>query len=107
MRFIAARLIPLLVLFLLSSHSLYSNVDSIEKLRLGNSGFDSKVVPFLKSYCVQCHGPDEKKGEVILENISGEMLSGQDREIWELILDALRHNEMPPDEAMDLSLIHI
>lgn len=101
MRFIAARLIPLLVLFLLSSHSLYSNVESIEKIRSGNSGFDSKVVPFLKSYCVQCHGPDEKKGEVILESISGEMLSGQDRETWELILDALRHNEMPPDEAMD------
>ena len=80
-------------------YALYSSAESIEKIRSGNPEFDSNVVPFFQSFCVQCHGPDQKKGEVILENISGEMLTGKDREKWELILDALRHNEMPPDEA--------
>ena len=101
MRFPVARLISLLVSIFLSLNALYSSAESIEKIRSGNPEFDSNVVPFFQSFCVQCHGPDQKKGEVILENISGEMLTGKDRKKWELILDALRHNEMPPDEAME------
>jgi len=101
MRLPIARLISLLVLIFISSHPSYSNIESSEKITSGNSGFNSQVLPFFQNYCVKCHGLKQKKGGVILENISGEMLSDQDKESWELILDALKHNEMPPDDAAD------
>ena len=61
------------------------------------SAFVSKIQPFLKSYCIKCHGPENSKGEMALHTLS-ELSSGRDIEQWELILEMLKRREMPPQD---------
>jgi len=49
------------------------------------------IVPFLQKHCVKCHGPDEVKGDVRLDNIDA-----IDAQLWIDIYDQLKEGEMPP-----------
>ena len=69
--------------------------------------------PFLKSYCVQCHGQDKQKGDRSFDQLTGNFGNLEEAESFQEILDQLNLGEMPPkgkpqpkaDEL--LSLIHI
>ena len=75
--------------------------------------------PFLKSYCVQCHGPDKQKGDRRFDQLTGDFAKLEEAETFQEILDQLNLGEMPPkgkpqpkaDElnrvVAHLSLIHI
>lgn len=60
------------------------------------SGFDTLARPFLKQYCIECHGPDKQKGELRLDGIAdpGKNLSAAPG--WSDILDRITLGEMPP-----------
>ncbi len=64
----------------------------------GKSGFESHIRPFFETHCVECHGPDKSKGKITLHSLDGDLAAGRELERWELILDALKHQEMPPEE---------
>lgn len=60
--------------------------------------FASKVQPVLKTYCIQCHGPDTQEGDI---NLSGNhtletLLDSKD--VWFRVLDQLEFQEMPPED---------
>ncbi|MDP6718581.1 MAG: DUF1587 domain-containing protein, partial [Pirellulaceae bacterium] len=63
----------------------------------GSPAFKSKVLPFFKTHCVKCHGPEKSKGEITLHTLS-DLSSGQNIEQWELILEMLENDEMPPED---------
>ena len=52
------------------------------------------IAPFLEKYCVECHGPDEVKGGVRLDNVRE-----IDAQLWVDIYDQLDEGEMPPKKA--------
>ena len=64
----------------------------------GESGFESHIKPFFKTYCFGCHGPEKSKGKITLHSLAGDLAAGQELERWELILDVLKAGEMPPEE---------
>jgi hypothetical protein len=59
--------------------------------------FKSKVLPFFKTHCVKCHGPEKSKGEITLHT-PGDLSIGHNIEQWELILEMLESGEMPPED---------
>jgi len=63
-----------------------------------DTSFAGDVAPFFEAYCVKCHGPDKSKGKITVHSLDGDLAAGQEHERWELILDALGHEEMPPEE---------
>lgn len=67
-------------------------------LELGNR-FTSKVHPFLKTYCVSCHGKADPKADLDLSSYAnmGDVVSGFSN--WELVLERLEAGEMPPAKA--------
>ena len=63
----------------------------------GTAGYDARVRPFFKTYCIKCHGPNKSKGELTLHTLDGDLASGQGLERWEDVLEALKLGEMPPE----------
>ena len=61
--------------------------------------FQEKVVPFLKSYCMECHSSKKSKGRVnfqpALKNPGDAAFSKQ----WKQALANVKTHDMPPDEA--------
>ena len=61
--------------------------------------FKTHVVPFIKKYCIQCHGADDPQGGVALHRDTShpEMLKA--RKKWRRVLELLEFGAMPPVEA--------
>ena len=66
--------------------------------------FDRTLHRYLQNYCIQCHGPDEEKGDRAFHNLSMDLSGrrvidlGDDHKVHLLqdILDQLNLGEMPP-----------
>jgi hypothetical protein len=52
---------------------------------------------FLGEYCVKCHGPEKQKGDIRLDDLTGDMLAEGPR--WSVVVEQIRRGEMPPAEA--------
>ncbi|MBB73823.1 MAG: hypothetical protein CMJ75_04835 [Planctomycetaceae bacterium] len=61
--------------------------------------FQSVVKPFLNTYCVSCHGPRDPKAKFDLSGFSTLDAVRQDLGHWQLILERLNADEMPPGDA--------
>jgi hypothetical protein len=61
--------------------------------------FSAEVRPFVEHYCVSCHGPKKHKGGLDLSrDATVEAVAGNARQ-WQLVLERLEGQEMPPEEA--------
>ena len=74
-----------LILFLAASTSLHAAVDP-------------RVPAFLKTYCIDCHGPKKQKGDFRVDELKISATAA-DAENWQLVLDNLHLGEMPPEDA--------
>src|SRR4029078_13084586 len=61
--------------------------------------FADKVHPFLETYCFGCHGKEKEKGKLDLTAYSTSQAVALDYRRWEVVLDKLKAQEMPPEEA--------
>ncbi len=61
--------------------------------------FGQTVLPFLQTYCVTCHGRDKPASDFDLTTYSSLTAVVKDGRRWALVLDRLKAEEMPPDEA--------
>ncbi len=61
--------------------------------------FTDKVKPFLKKYCVDCHGPDKVKGKIRVDGLTEKIANHKETELWSRIKESLEFNEMPSDKA--------
>ena len=75
----------------------FSGAASAADIPSGKTGFESQIKPFFKTYCIKCHGQEKSKGKITLHSLDGDLARGQDLERWELILDVLEHEDMPPE----------
>lgn len=53
---------------------------------------------FFKAHCFECHGVDEQEGEVRLDNLPFHLKDHENIELWQMVLDQLNLNEMPPQK---------
>ena len=51
---------------------------------------------FFKTHCFECHGIDEQKGKIRLDNLPLSLEDQVNIELWQAVLDQLNINEMPP-----------
>jgi len=51
---------------------------------------------FLKTHCVKCHGPEQEKGDLRLDTLSRDFLSGADAHFWAEVIEQVNSGEMPP-----------
>src|SRR5262249_40209474 len=55
----------------------------------------SPIHSFVDQYCAGCHNSDKKKGDLDLESVSAENITGHP-ETWEKVVRRLRARQMPP-----------
>jgi hypothetical protein len=63
-----------------------------------DADFPNIIQPFLKENCVKCHGPEKKKGKLVLHAIKDDFGSEEGSERWIEVLNQLTFGEMPPAE---------
>lgn len=61
--------------------------------------FDRTVKPFLKRYCVQCHGNQSQKGDRRFDKLAATIADDDTLVDFQDILDLLNLGEMPPEDA--------
>lgn len=60
--------------------------------------FKETVKPFLTTYCVRCHGPEEQNGERRFDGLQGEIPDEDVLTDFQDILDQLNLAHMPPED---------
>ncbi|MEC7626885.1 MAG: DUF1588 domain-containing protein [Verrucomicrobiota bacterium] len=66
---------------------------------LADEYFEKSVRPFLKTYCIACHGEVTQKGKIRLDHLSANLEDRQEAELWARSLEAIEFGEMPSDKA--------
>jgi len=61
--------------------------------------FGTTVAPFLKTYCVRCHGADKQQADRRFDRLSLDFTKPQNGELLQDILDQLNLGTMPPEDA--------
>ena len=61
--------------------------------------FRDQIQPFLKSYCVACHGPKVQKGKIRVDHLTASMSDRREAALWSRMLEAIEFGEMPSDKA--------
>jgi mono/diheme cytochrome c family protein len=51
---------------------------------------------FLEKHCVSCHGPEEEKGDLRIDQLSRDFKVGADTHLWAEVLEQINSGEMPP-----------
>ncbi|NQV22964.1 MAG: DUF1592 domain-containing protein [Rhodopirellula sp.] len=64
-----------------------------------NVQFQSSVLPFLKTYCLDCHAGDDPAAKLDLSGYSSADAVAKAHQTWAIVLDRLQANEMPPKES--------
>jgi cytochrome c553 len=67
-----------------------------------NSRFSNEVEPFLRTYCLGCHGKEKKEGKLDLAGYDSLAAVTKNQQVWELVLERLKAGEMPPEDAPQL-----
>ena len=71
-------------------------------LPLGQARADkalNALKPFLRTNCLECHGPDKQKNEIRFDTLGTDLTDLRTLEIWQDALDQLNLGEMPPKKA--------
>ena len=72
---------------------------SAHSLVAADQQFAQQVQPFLKTYCISCHGPKIQKGEIRVDHLTADMSDRKEAELWSRMLEAIEFGEMPSDTA--------
>ena len=64
----------------------------------GDDGFEKIIAPFVQEYCIDCHGTEKEKGDLNLEELLSEASIPKSFKTWELVLDMVEFEDMPPPE---------
>ncbi len=64
-----------------------------------NRRFAKTVDPFLKTYCLDCHGNDQPEAKLDLSAYSSARTVANNHQFWAIILERLEAGEMPPADS--------
>jgi hypothetical protein len=68
------------------------------RVRLAKS-FKQTISPFLDTHCRSCHGKDKQEAKLDLSGFTSVQKIADAHQIWEVVLERLNANEMPPESA--------
>jgi mono/diheme cytochrome c family protein len=54
------------------------------------------VEAFLEKHCISCHGPEEEKGDLRIDQLSRDFKSGLDTHLWAEVIENVNSGAMPP-----------
>jgi len=64
------------------------------------AGYDARIVPLLRAYCLDCHDDSVREGDFSLEGLSPDMITEEANiEAWRMIRERVAFGEMPPEDA--------
>ncbi|WP_254508054.1 DUF1592 domain-containing protein [Anatilimnocola floriformis] len=66
--------------------------------------FRKSIGPILAQKCVACHGPDATMGNLRVDKLNPDLLTGTDVDRWRGIYKVLSNSEMPPEDEADYKL---
>src|SRR5262249_12739137 len=61
--------------------------------------FSQTVQPFVKKYCLDCHGTKKQEAQLDLSGYSSAADVAKGLRVWELVAERLEAEEMPPQNA--------
>src|SRR5207237_1960909 len=61
--------------------------------------FDELVHPFLKNYCLACHGTQKREAKLDLSSSTSAAMIVKNLRVWDRVLERLEADEMPPERA--------
>ena len=61
--------------------------------------FADVVQPFLKNYCLACHGPKKQQAKLDLSGYTSAAVIVKNQHIWDRLIERLEAEEMPPENA--------
>lgn len=82
--------------------SAYSD-DAAEKLNVWKTDYESKVLPIIRSKCLECHRSDKSEGEFDLSKFLSGEAAVEAGDAWERVARRVRLNEMPPKDSPGLT----
>lgn len=62
----------------------------------GSTSINGVAQSFFKEHCLRCHGPDESKGELRLDQLGNDLSQPTTFERWREIVSRVQAGEMPP-----------
>ncbi len=65
-----------------------------------HTAFQTRISPLLKTYCLDCHNPEDHKGELDLTKFSSLKHVQADFKVWQTVLQQVEDEEMPPKEPL-------
>lgn len=58
--------------------------------------FESTIKPLLEHHCFDCHGPDTAEGNIRIDTLDPDLVTGADADWWSEIFAVVTKGEMPP-----------
>lgn len=89
-------LLNLTLILLLSANVLQADEEATATRDTIREDFSSTAEPFLREFCVSCHGSDVAKGNLRLDKLDTDLSQPSNHERWWQILNRVRTGEMPP-----------
>jgi len=62
--------------------------------------YETKILPFVKKYCLDCHNADKAGGGLALDGYKTEQLARKGRKDWMAMQEQLQSSMMPPKKRM-------
>ncbi|MEW4564563.1 DUF1592 domain-containing protein [Bremerella sp. JC770] len=59
--------------------------------------FAKKIQPFLKTYCVDCHGEETQEADLRLDKLTSDFTKSTSASAWIEVMDKMNLGEMPPE----------
>lgn len=67
------------------------------------AGYQQRIAPLLQRSCVPCHGPDTVEGNLRIDTLNPNLLTGPDIAWWLEVSSVVARGEMPPPDAEALN----
>ncbi len=65
----------------------------------GEASFTKDIKPLLDTYCISCHSPEKKKGDLDLTLIKDDQAASRATKLWRNDNEQVHGHDMPPDTA--------
>jgi mono/diheme cytochrome c family protein len=88
--------------FVARKHPPGNDAQSVQSPQANLAEFESTIQPLLEQHCIDCHGPDASEGNLRIDTLNPDLLSGRDTDWWAEIFAVLTKGEMPPPEDAEL-----
>ena len=84
--------------FKLTSSFFHRSIALAAFLGAASLSLSAPLQPFLREYCLKCHGSEKQKGDRRFDALTNDIKTPDDALLWQEILDQLNKGEMPPQK---------